>query len=105
MRRLIPFALPIALLALGCRSEPKEDASAVVLKTYEVPKGTARSLVATLKDTFWMGEQQKLLGRASISPDGKLAVLAPANVQPGVQALVEEVTKHPPNYDQTIELH
>jgi hypothetical protein len=51
-----------------------------------------------------MGEN-KLVGRASITPDGRLAVLATQNVQEGVQTLIEEITKHPPTYEQSIELH
>ncbi len=94
----------LAALSTGCRPAPQEDTSALVLRTYDIPKGSARAFVSTFKDAFWMGDQ-KLIGRASITPDGRLAVLAPQNVQAGVQNLVDEVTKHPPTYDQTIELH
>jgi hypothetical protein len=105
MRILPPLVLFAAALLAGCRSAPPEDASALILRTYDVPKGSARSVVAVLDSTFWLGEQQKRLGRASITPDGRLAVLAPSNVHTGVQTLVDEVAKHPPTFDQTIELH
>src|SRR3954469_10191629 len=83
-----------ALLLSGCRSAPQEDASALVLRTYDVPKGTARSLVSTLKEALWIGgTEQKTAGRAVITPDGRLAVLATPNVHAGVQALVDEVAK------------
>jgi hypothetical protein len=99
------LAALIAALTTGCRSAPPEDANNLVLRTYDVPKGSARSVVATLSDTFWVGEQQKLIGRASITPDGRLAVLATPNVQVGDQSLVDDITKHPPNNEQLDELH
>ncbi len=93
------------VLSAGCHSAPQEDASALVLHTYDVPKGSARAVISTLDGMFWVGEGQKRLGRAAITPDGRLAVLAAQNVQTGVQTLVDEITKHPPTYEQSIELH
>ncbi len=53
-----------------------------------------------------MGEQQKRLGRAANHAGwSPLVVLASQNVQVGVQTLVDEITKHPPTYEQSIELH
>ncbi len=100
------FAAIVTVLA-GCHSAPapNADTDSLVLRTYDIPRGSARSVVATLDATFWMGEQQRRLGRVSITPDGRLLVLASQNVQTGVQTLVDEVTKHPPTYDQSIELH
>lgn len=66
-----------------------------------MPKGTVRALEATIKDALWL---DKPVGRATVTPDGRLAVLAPANVQYDVQALVDEVKKNPPTYEGTIEL-
>src|SRR4051812_42311942 len=103
MRLFIP-ALFTGLLVAGCHPS-SEDANALVLRTYDLPKGTARSIVSTLDATFWMGGQKTRAGRVAITPDGRLLVLAHPNVQAGVQTLVDEVTKHPPTYDQTIELH
>ena len=99
-----------AVLSTACRSAPPDDTNALVLRTYDIPKGSARAFISTFKDTFWMGgksdgSEPKLVGRASITPDGRLAVLAPQNVQVGVQTLVDEVAKHPPTYEQSIELH
>jgi hypothetical protein len=102
-----PVFASIVTVLVGCHSAPapKEDTDSLVLRTYDIPKGSARAVVATLDATFWMGEQQRRLGRVSITPDGRLLVLASQNVQTGVQTLVDEVTKHPPTYDQSIELH
>ncbi len=96
LSRSLLLAAVLAVLANGCRSGPPEDTNALVLRTYDVPKGSARAFLATFKDTFWMGgkadgSDQKLVGRAAITPDGRLAVLATPNVQPGVQTLVDEV--------------
>ena len=101
----VPVLAALIAVFTGCHSAPKEDTDSLVLHTYEVPKGSARSVVATLDATFWMGEQQRRLGRVSITPDGRLLVLAPQNVQAGVQTLVDEITKHPPTFEQSIELH
>ena len=95
----------IAHVTTGCRGASPDEANALLLRTYDVPKGSARAIVSTLNSTFWTGEQQKLPGRASITPDGRLVVLATQNVQVGVQGLVDEVTKHPPTYEMSIELH
>ena len=100
-----PALAALIAVSTGCHSAPKDDTDSLVLRTYEVPKGSARSVVATLDATFWMGEQQRRLGRVSITPDGRLLVLASQNVQVGVQTLVDEITKHPPTYEQRIELH
>lgn len=110
LSRSFLVATLLAVFSIGCRSSPPDDTSALVLRTYDVPKGSARAVVSTLKDTFWMGgksdgSEQKLIGRAAITPDGRLAVLASQSVQVGVQTLVDEVAKHPPTYDQSIELH
>jgi hypothetical protein len=101
---LLPVAALVATLATGCRSAPPEDSAALELRTYDVPKGSARALVATLGDTLWMGDQ-KLVGRAVVTPDGRLVVLAPRHVHAGVETLVAEVAKHPPTYEQSVELH
>ena len=103
MRLNKPLFIAALVLTVGCRSAPPEDANALVLKTYDVPKGSARALVATLADAFWMGDN-KLIGRAAVTPDGRLTVLAPPNVQSGVVTLVDDIAKHP-IVDQTIELH
>jgi hypothetical protein len=97
----LAFVLALPLLA-ACHPAPRDEA--VELRTYDVPKGTASSLLTTFKDIMWMGDN-KLVGRAVITPDGRLAVLATPAVQAGVQSLVEELTKHPPTGDQTVELH
>lgn len=100
-----PALAALVSVFIGCHSAPKEDTDSLVLRTYDVPKGSARSVIATLDATFWMGEQQRRLGRVSTTPDGRVLVLASQNVQVGVQTFVDEITKHPPTFDQSIELH
>ena len=94
----------LLMLLAACHSPPHDEA--IELRTYDVPKGTASLLVSAFKDVMWMGEN-KLVGRAIVTPDGRLAVLATPGVQAGVQSLVDEVTKHPPlaATDPTVELH
>jgi hypothetical protein len=94
-------ALPLVLAA--CHSAPPRE-DVIELRTYDVPKGTASSIVTTLKVVMWMNEN-KNIGRAVVTPDGRVAVLATPAVQSGVRALVDEVAKHPPASSQTVELH
>src|SRR4051812_35080220 len=85
-------ALALAFALAACHSPPREEV--MELRTYDVPKGTGSSLVATFKNVMWMGVD-KNVGRAVVTPDGRLAVLATPAVQAGVRALVDEVAKHP----------
>lgn len=103
MRPLRTFAaLALAFALAACHSPPREEA--LELRTYDIPKGTGSSLVTTFKDVMWMGDNN-LAGRAVVTPDGRLAVLATPAVQAGVRTLIDEVAKHPPASSQTVELH
>ncbi len=104
MRLRLALVLAALLLAAGCRPSPPAD-DALVLRIYEVPKGTARPVLQSMKDAFYLDDTKKNVGRASLTPDGRIAVLAPANMQVGVRDLVEGVEKSPPKPEQTIELH
>src|SRR5215467_1923743 len=104
MRPFVAVFAVLAFLLAGCREAAPDDSGALVLRIYDVPKGTARPLMATLKDAFWMGDKNQNVGRSAVTPDGKLAVLATPGVQSGVETLVEEATKHPLVVEQTIEL-
>jgi hypothetical protein len=104
-RGLLFFCVAISsFIASGCQKASPEDPNPVELRTYEVPTGSVGPLMNTIKDAFWVGENQKPLGRPAMTPGGRLAVVAPRNVQDGVQRLVDEVTKHPPSFEPTIEL-
>jgi len=96
--------LGLFMLVAACHSQPHDEA--IELRTYDVPKGTASLLVSACEKVMWMGEN-KNIGRATVTPDGRLAVLATPGVQAGVQTLVDEVTRHPPAAatDPTVELH
>jgi hypothetical protein len=101
-----PFhLLPFVLLLTGCPKGSTADANPLELHTYEVPKGTVRGLETVVKDVFWVADKTPPVGRATITPDGRLAVVAPHNMQAGVQELVDQVAKSPPSLEPTIELH
>jgi hypothetical protein len=97
----------VVLFFCACqKTPPPTESTAIELHTYDVPKGTIRPLLTTFKDGFWVDEKTPPVGRATITPDGRLMVVAPANMQVGVQALVDEITKHPPaSADFTTEIH
>jgi hypothetical protein len=95
-----------ALLLPACqKAPPPADPNPLELRTYDVPKGVARGLQTVVKDVFWVADKTPPVGRATITPDGRLAVVAPRNVQEGVQALVDNVVKNPPMLEPTISLH
>jgi hypothetical protein len=96
------FLILVVFLS-ACRSAPPPD-NPLELKTYEAPKGSVAALTSTIKDVLWFDEH-KTLGRAIVTPDGRIAVLAPHNVQADVQDLIDEVKKHPPVAHSAIEIH
>jgi hypothetical protein len=103
---LLAFLLmPLTLALPACQKLSGPDANPLELRTYSVPKGAARSLETVVKDVFDTGANTPPVGRASITPDGRLAVVAPRNVQAGVQSLVDDVSKNPPAAEPTIDLH
>lgn len=86
------FSLPF--FVVSCHTPAHEEN--LELHIYDAPKGTSGMLAGVLRDITWMGENNKLAGRATVTPDGKLAVLATPGIQKGVEALVDEVAKNPP---------
>jgi hypothetical protein len=109
MRIPILVLLSVLVPLAACRSTPPPE-QALELRIYDVPKGTAGALATTLKDVTWLGEVAggatggRNIGRAVVTPDGRLAVLATPAVQAGAQTLVDEVTTHPPQAEQSVEL-
>jgi hypothetical protein len=93
--RLLALLVPLIALS-ACHQAP--DPNPLELHIYDVPKGTARALNHTLQDAFWSGDASKnqSIGHPSITPDGRLLVLAPANIQANVQTLIDGVAKQPP---------
>ncbi|MGH7282041.1 MAG: hypothetical protein ACRELY_10990 [Polyangiaceae bacterium] len=104
MRSLLVVLLAVAALC-ACQKAPIAESNPVELHTYDVPKGVARPLITTFKDAFWVDDKTPPVGHATMTPDGRLLVVAPRNVQAGVQTLVDDVAKHPPVVDSTVELH
>ena len=92
-----------ALSTLACRSErsPAPPAAEprgpeMVLRTYPVPSGTGQEIRSILDNVFAGLEKDKLLARASLSPDGRLVVVGPPGIQDGVKSFLDEVGKAPP---------
>lgn len=104
LRTVISSLCLVALAACPRPSDSPQDAPTnLVLRTYEVPKGTAQQLRSTLQTVLWLGgenkDANKYAGRADVTPDGRLLVLAPENVQEGVKALVSSVSAAPAQPD------
>ena len=108
MRSFVPLLLAAGFASqlFACRPAPGTPPDeSLVLRSYDVPKGAAGAIAATLKEIFWLGEKKESVARSTVTPDGRLAVLAPANVHAGVQTLIDEVAKHPPTDGVTNVLH
>ena len=73
---------------------PKTD---MELQIYEVPQGTAGDLRTALARVLGNVNDAKepATGRVTVTPDGRMVVLAPEKVQAGVRAIVEQVSKRP----------
>lgn len=106
-----PLKTPLAVLLVALTScfpyergapEPTAPGSVpsnLVLRSYEVPNNGAAQVVNALKTLLWFGadgkDSQKFIGRADVSPDGRLIVMATEGVQAGVKSLVESLSKTP----------
>jgi hypothetical protein len=69
----------------------------MVLASYEVPAGTVREMRSALNGVLGNIKEatETPLGRANITPDGRLLVLAPEKLQAGIHAMVEQASKRP----------
>lgn len=91
------------------RSDAHSDpADAMVLRTYEVPPGSAQRIRGALMEVFKFGFVEKdaprYVARADVTPDGRLVVLASEQVQDGVKRFVESVAKNPPKGPESVAL-
>ncbi len=97
MKNLAPA---LALILGACTSQmtaPAPSKPEMELQIYDVPQGTAGDLrqaltrvLTTVKDS-----NEPSTGRVTVTPDGRMVVLAPEKVQAGVRAIVEQVSKRP----------
>lgn len=108
---LKPLVLCAALALTGCRlgEQPASDPlGGLVLKSYEVPKGSAQRLRGVLKEVLWFGsdgkDSNKYVGRVDVAPDGRLLVLASEPVHEGVKALVASMAANPVKEPEAITL-
>jgi hypothetical protein len=100
---LVVVVWSLAACDLG-RSKPDDG---LVLRTYEVPSGSVQRLRAALMEVFKLGADKdapKYAGRADVTPDGRLIVLAPEQVQDGVKGFVDSVMKNPPKGPEAVTL-
>lgn len=117
MKPIVPTvaALLVAATAVVWACKPAEGAAApgavptnLVLRTYEVAGENAAEVRGVLKTVLFWGsdgkDSQKFIGRADVTSDGRLVVLASEDVQSGVKTLVDSVSKHPPKSATSVEL-
>ena len=93
--------LAVALLALAACNNPPlapapgaADKPPIQLQVYDVPAGTVREMRSALNGVLGNKENSETaLGRVSVTPDGRLMVLAPERIQAGVKSMVEQIAK------------
>ncbi|MGC4119172.1 MAG: hypothetical protein QM765_32320 [Myxococcales bacterium] len=98
MKQLFVAALALFFGACNAPQPPTPPAkSEMELQIYEVPQGTAGDLRQALARVLGNVSDAKEPpnGRVTITPDGRMVVLAPEKVQAGVRAIVEQVSKRP----------
>src|SRR5438552_2887590 len=102
--------LAVAVLFSACdwkRSEaPGPVPDHLILRTYEVPGGSAPQVLSALRNLLWFGsrgEKQDIwAGRADVTPSGGLVVLATDDVQSGVKSLIDSLAHNPPKPAPTV---
>lgn len=60
----------------------------MVLRSYEVPSGSARGVADTLRRVFAGSKDQPASARVAIAPDGRVVVAGPAAIHRGVAELL-----------------
>jgi hypothetical protein len=81
---------------------PAESSEPLTLQTYAVPGGQAVQLRGLLNQAFvWNDKAQ---AKATITPDGRLIVVGPQRIQDGVAALMDELSKKPPEAPPTVNI-
>lgn len=99
--------LLIALLALSACGDDAGEASsseeALTLKTYEVPEGSANEISNTV--VFLLRSDSKGMGRARALGSDQIAVLAPASIHEGVEALINSATEAQASDSSRIRFH
>ncbi len=74
----------------NCQGEAKAE---LVMKTYEMPAGYGAKLRPILSKVLKQGKDKEPVGRAALTPDGRIVLVAPAGIQAGVQALLDDVKR------------
>jgi hypothetical protein len=71
--------------------------SPLELRSYEIEPDLSRELRSILNEALVRGEGQAPVGRATVGPNGRLIVAAPAEVLATVEDLVEEIRSAAPS--------
>lgn len=103
--------LPVLILALSaCPAAPLTAPdglpSNLVLRSYDVPGNGAGQLRNVLMNTLRLQsdgkDSAKYVGRAEVTPDGRLLVLGSAGIHDGVSALIANLKASPPRAPPTV---
>lgn len=99
--------LLIAVLALSACGDDagnvSSGAEALTLKTYQVPEGNANELSSTV--LFLLRNDPNNMGSARALGSHQIAVMAPASIHEGVEALIDSATKAKAGRSSRIRFH
>ncbi|MFC1495168.1 hypothetical protein ACFL6W_07805 [Thermodesulfobacteriota bacterium] len=95
------------IVFVGC-NEPKGEfeqrfEDLLVLKSYEVPEKLSKEISQDLNNLLYFNEPR--IGRATLSPDGQLLVVAPKNFHTGVKDIIEQIKKNNPDPSPSVEVN
>lgn len=79
----------LSLATTACGAPPASAAPEPQLKTYAVPAGYGPEIQSILNNAMNFAGPDKVVGRAQVTPNGQLVVVAPAAVQDGVKSLLD----------------
>lgn len=111
MTRLVAVLVVLSFFSacdFGAARRPSAPGEGMVLRTFEVPAGQGQRVRGVLMQVLSLGadgkDAPKYAGRADVTPDGRLLVLASPEVQEGVKALVDSLSKNPPKDAEAVTL-
>ena len=97
MKKLAAALGVIAISACNPASPQPPAKAEMELQIYDVPQGTSGDLKQALARVLGnvKDSTEPSTGRVTLTPDGRLVVLAPERIQAGVRAIVDQVSKRP----------
>ncbi len=103
------IALALLILLLVFLSYPIPNSGAegepvMVLRSYTIAPELGTELSTILNGVFRRGEGMPPVGRSNIGPGGQLIVAAPEDMQKGIEKMLDDIVKKPPELPPMIDI-